>query len=239
MRVFKFLVPKSSSKTLFYKALLILYRNKKLNSLFFYNYVFLSVVKEKRSANKVLREVKLLKKLNDNVFYKFLFFFLFRKHAKFPSLKVKLPKRLNLTKKSSLKLDFFKKTSDNVILSENQSREMVTIFFKATSNNIFCGVVDSDNNLIMQCTSGVVLKFYRKKQKKVSIEVSDLLAKYVSKFLLKDDFLKVDVKIYSFFDNVSKSFLRCLSNYGITISKIINQVPVAHNGCRLKKSRRI
>lgn len=260
MKVFEYLKqPKYSSDEMYYKSLSVFSKNRRLNSLFFYNFILKSIVEEQKPASSVFHETKLLMDLNESVYYRFLFFFFLDSYVKFKGVRSQLKIQQFVVPETNSGLSEFDEDQDNnsfveedlsdikedSLLSDESygqaqlSEKNFSIFFKVTSNNIFCGIVDIEDHLVKQCTSGFVMKFYGKKQKKVSVEVSDLLAKYLSSYLIKEDIQRVDVKIYSFFDNTSKSFLRSLVNYGIIINKIINQIPVAHNGCRLKKSRRI
>ena len=127
---------------------------------------------------------------------------------------------------------------DNDTLSGNFVSAIGTCYISKKLNNIFITILNNENNVILSISGG---NKEFKGAKKITPYRTEMLAKQCPPILLKKSINKLIVKIEG---NVKKTPIKSIlkglvSSNEIQVLSIENYFNIAHNGCRLKKQRRI
>ena len=115
------------------------------------------------------------------------------------------------------------------------------IFVRFTQNNLIISLVDSSNgNVLVNITSGLLKKkgvFHKKKNFRTYYSVVQKLHK---KFKLLNRSYMIKIKVMSRLNLRQLSTItQALENCGFKIFLIHMCVPIAHNGCKPARSRRL
>lgn len=128
--------------------------------------------------------------------------------------------------------------TENGQFSIKYDNTCATCYIMKKLNNIFITILDSNNNVIISLSGGS--KEF-KGAKKITPYRTEMLAKTCPSLLLKENINKLIVKIQG---NVKKTAIKSVlkglvASNEIQLIYIENYFNDAHNGCRLKKPRRI
>lgn len=114
---------------------------------------------------------------------------------------------------------------------------MLYVLIKCTLNNIFIIVMNSKNKVVFLKTSGS-LGFLGPKRK--TPYAAEVLGKRICFDILKKKVSRVEIILKSPFDKVVKSVLKGLRvNKNLRLYRIRERITIAHNGCRVRKARRV
>ena len=125
-----------------------------------------------------------------------------------------------------------KKTTKKRI-SKNISAGQVHI--KTSFNNTIVSFTDCDGNVLSWCSSG---KLGLKGSKKSTPFAAQTCVEEAGKVALDNGMKSVEVYVKGP-GNGRESAIRCLSTLGFTVTLIKDVSPIAHNGCRPPKTRRV
>ena len=118
-------------------------------------------------------------------------------------------------------------------VSKNISNGQVHI--KTSFNNTIVTFSDCDGNVVSWCSSG---KLGLKGSKKSTPFAAQTCVEQAGKVALDNGMKSVEVYVKGP-GNGRESAIRCLSTLGFTVTLIKDVSPIAHNGCRPPKRRRI
>jgi len=105
-----------------------------------------------------------------------------------------------------------------------------------TNNNIFVSLSYRESSPFYHSSAGVLGLSGSRRDSPTSAELS---GRIVSKIIRSKGYRKFYLRVGSVFDSTLRAFLRGLKFFSTSISKLEHQKPVAHNGVRLKKPRRM
>lgn len=116
-----------------------------------------------------------------------------------------------------------------------------TLFIRFTQNNLIISLADSANgNILVNMTSGLLKKkgaFHKKKNFRTYYS---LVQKLNKKFKLLNRSYLIKIKIMSRLNlRQLNTIIQALESCGFQIILIHMCIPVAHNGCKLSRSRRL
>lgn len=126
----------------------------------------------------------------------------------------------------------------NVKPAKKRNLALVTkgcIYVKSTFNNTIITVTDEIGNVIGWATAGA--SGFKGARKSTPYAAQTAMAQLMEK--IKNRGLKQARVFVSGVGNGRDAAIRVLSNYDIDVSTIKDITPVAHNGCRPKKVRRV
>ncbi len=113
--------------------------------------------------------------------------------------------------------------------------EYAKVYIQSTYNNTLITITDIQNNVIAWSSSGSVgFKGPKKSTPFAASRIVDALMEKVNGFGIRE--------IFIFVKGVGSgrdSAIRALVNHGLEINSIKDVTPVPHNGCRLRKARRV
>ena len=125
-----------------------------------------------------------------------------------------------------------KKTTKKRV-SRNISAGQVHI--KTSFNNTIVSFTDCDGNVLSWCSSG---KLGLKGSKKSTPFAAQTCVETAAKVALDSGMKSVEVYVKGP-GNGRESAIRCLSTLGFNVTLIKDVSPIAHNGCRPPKRRRV
>ena len=105
-----------------------------------------------------------------------------------------------------------------------------------TNNNIFVSLSYRDQPPFYHSSAGVLGLSGSRRDSPTSAE---LAGRMVSKLIRGKGYRKFYLRVASVFDSPLRAFLRGLRFFASSTSKLEHRKPVAHNGVRLKKPRRM
>lgn len=109
------------------------------------------------------------------------------------------------------------------------------VYIKSTYNNTVVTVTDLQGNALAWQSAGSL--GFRGAKKSTPYAATQVVKQLIDK--VKDTGLSdVDVSVRGI-GGGRESAVRALHNYGLTVNSIKDVTPVPHNGCRLKKVRRV
>jgi len=113
--------------------------------------------------------------------------------------------------------------------------EYAKVYIQSTYNNTLITITDVQNNVIAWSSSGSVgFKGPKKSTPFAASRIVDALMEKVNGFGIRE--------IFIFVKGVGSgrdAAIRALVNHGLEINSIKDVTPVPHNGCRLRKARRV
>jgi ribosomal protein S11 len=123
----------------------------------------------------------------------------------------------------------------------NKELSQNILFIRFTQNNLIVSLADSSNgNILINMTSGLLKKkgaFHKKKNFRTYYSIIQKLNK---KFKLLNRSYFIKVKVMSKLNlRQLNTIIQALENCGFKITVIHICIPIAHNGCKIKKSRRL
>lgn len=133
--------------------------------------------------------------------------------------------------KSAAKKKPAAKTRKRVSRNIEKGQVHITTSF---NNNLIC-FTDMEGNVISSCSSG---RLGLKGSKKSTPFAAQTCVEQAGKVALDNGMKTVEVYVKGP-GNGRESAIRCLSNLGFTVTLIKDVSPIAHNGCRPPKRRRV
>ena len=151
------------------------------------------------------------------MYFSFFNFARFRRQNRFNN-------RFVFSKRPPQKLNFFNEFNYPRIYVRNNSK---TLFFTLT---------DKDGKVLCAFSSGMV---GFKGSKRLGTPAVDALARKIAMFAkqLNMKIISVVVRVTNNLFNITA--MKIFFDHGLRVSKIIERIPISHNGRRFKKSRRI
>ena len=119
---------------------------------------------------------------------------------------------------------------------KRQEKGKVIISINSTANNTIILAKDTKNNILAMSSLGLALK--KKRGKKSVASGAQLSSENIVSKLIELGYSKISLRIKGF-GRGRESALFGFSSSGLIIEDILDVTPIPHNGCRLKKSRRI
>lgn len=114
---------------------------------------------------------------------------------------------------------------------------MLYVLVKCTINNVFVIVTDNTNRILVSKTPGS-LGFIGPKRK--TPYAAEVLGRRISLDVLKKKVSSIEIILKSPLDKIVKAVLKGLrSNNNLRLIRIKDRIMIAHNGCRLRKARRV
>lgn len=120
--------------------------------------------------------------------------------------------------------------------SKRQEKDIVIVSINSTANNTIISAKDVKNNIIAISSLGLALK--KKRGKKSVASGAQLSSESIVSKLSELGYSKISLRVKGF-GRGRESALFGFSSSGLIIEDILDVTPIPHNGCRLKKSRRI
>ena len=117
-----------------------------------------------------------------------------------------------------------------------KQKNKVIVTINSTANNTILLARDINNNILTQSSLGLVLK--KKRGKKSVASGAQLSSEYVITKLIEQGYSEVSLRVKGF-GRGRESALFGFSSSTLRVEEILDVTPAPHNGCRLKKSRRI
>nr|YP_006280833.1 ribosomal protein S11 [Cyanophora paradoxa]ADW79187.1 ribosomal protein S11 [Cyanophora paradoxa] len=145
-----------------------------------------------------------------------------------------LKKKPNKVIKTKITVE--KKKSKSLKKTKKKIKNIGKLYIKITSNNILFTITDKRNKVLSIISSGMV---GFKKSKRSSLYAVELTTDYVIKKIIQYNLYK----FYLYFKGINRKKRRTcialLRKAKLFFLKIKDNTPIAHGGCRQKKSRRL
>ena len=119
---------------------------------------------------------------------------------------------------------------------KRQEKGKVIVSINSTANNTIMLAKDTKNHILAMSSLGLALK--KKRGKKSVASGAQLSSENIVSKLIELGYSKISLRIKGF-GRGRESALFGFSSSGLIIEDILDVTPIPHNGCRLKKSRRI
>ena len=117
-----------------------------------------------------------------------------------------------------------------------KQKTKVIVTINSTANNTILLARDNNNKILAQSSLGLVIK--KRRGKKSIASGAQLSSEFVTKKLIEQGYSEVSLRVKGF-GRGRESALFGFSSSALRIEEILDVTPTPHNGCRLKKSRRI
>ncbi|MDP3137258.1 MAG: 30S ribosomal protein S11 [Burkholderiaceae bacterium] len=110
------------------------------------------------------------------------------------------------------------------------------VYMRNNSKTLFFTLTDKLGNVLHSLSSGMV---GLKGSKRLGTPAIDLLSRKIAFFArqLNVKIISVNIQVTNNLFNLTA--LKIFLDAGLEIVKLVERIPVSHNGCRLKKTRRI
>lgn len=112
---------------------------------------------------------------------------------------------------------------------------MILLYIKCTKNNTIVSIVQNKKTLTTITCGLIGIKGAKKSTRHATQEV----IKFTKDYLIEKKLTQNIIIIISGFNRGRTSILRALNTPNLHFIKIIDNTKIQHNGCRLKKKRRI